>query len=107
MALSSTDLREVRSFLLEVQLQWYDFGIELGVKKLKLDIIKQKFYNDSSDCLREMITEWLKHGNPTWEAIEIVLRSDIIDNEKLAEKGTAEKEYRFTVQQNTVQRYKG
>ena len=89
MALSENDLKMVRNFLFDVRRKWYDIGIELGVRKTELDIIKDHSF-DPSDCLREMIAIWLKSYDfpPTWQALAEALESPVIREKKLAAEGT-------------------
>jgi len=58
--------------------------------ELKVDVSTLKtiesMYSDSKDCLREVITEWLKavHPKPTWRSLVDALRRPVVDESKLA-----------------------
>ena len=78
------DLSTVRNELHDVRTKWLDIGVELKVKIPSLQSIEVK-YNDPKDCLREVITEWLKAGDhATWESLVDALRTRVIDEPKLA-----------------------
>jgi len=49
-----------------------------------LEAIQYK-YSDSADCLREVITEWLKavHPKPTWRSLVHALRRPAVNESKL------------------------
>ena len=79
------DLRTVRNELHDVREKWYDIGIELRMDVPSLKTIDNK-YNDSKDCLRELITEWLKtvHPKPSWISLIDALRRKAVNEPKLA-----------------------
>ena len=91
MTLSESNLREVREFLYDVRLKWYDIGIELNIPLTELDDIKKKYNDDSSDCLREMVRVWLNSKSfetpPTWKALADALEAKAISKKALAAKG--------------------
>ena len=66
--------------------KWYNIGMQLRVKVGRLDAIKQENLNNSSDCLRETLKTWLTAcpQSPTWKSIIDVLRSSVVDEERLA-----------------------
>ena len=82
MALS---LREVREFLLPLQVRWYDLGLELDVDEEQLDTIKYKEKDDPSTCLREMLKIRIK--TLTWNVIAQALRAKVINEKELSSKG--------------------
>lgn len=86
MALS---LKEVRDFLYDIRLKWYDLGLELEVKEEDLDEIRVKYKDDPSDCQREMIKIWLRFVDnpPTWNALAKALRAKAIKEIALAIEG--------------------
>ena len=55
----------------DVRAKWYDIGMQLQVNIGTLKAI-EKWYSDPSDCLREILTTWLKsypltlHGAKLW-----------------------------------------
>ena len=78
------DLSAVRNELHDVRTKWFDIGVELKVKTSTLKSIEAK-YDDPKDCLREVITEWLKAGDhATWKSLVDALRTRVIDEPKLA-----------------------
>ena len=83
-------LKDIREFLYEVRLKWYDLGIELDCDITDLDVIKLMHQNPK-DCLREMIKNRLKFvDNPlTWSAIAKALSAAAVDEEELACKALA------------------
>ena len=88
--LTTDDLKEVRDLLYEVRRKWYDIGLELGLKVDELDTIKAS-YSEAQilDRLTEMLKKWLKltTPQPTWEALELALRSKAVDEQELANEG--------------------
>ena len=79
------DLSTVRNEIHAARAKWYDIGIELKVDVSTLKSI-ESMYNNSKDCLREVITEWLKavHPKPTWRSLVDALRRPVVDESKLA-----------------------
>ena len=79
------DLSTVRHELHDARTKWYDIGIELKVDVSTLKTI-ESMYSNSKDCLREVITEWLKavHPKPTWRSLVDALRRPVVDESKLA-----------------------
>ena len=87
MALHKKNLKEVRDFLYDVRLKWYDLGLEVGVEVEDLDEIETT-QKDPGVCLREVLKKRLKLVDPlTWKTIGEALRAKAIDVPKLAEKG--------------------
>lgn len=87
MALCKNDLKDVRDFLYEVRLKWYNLGLEMEVAVEDLDEIETKKM-DPSDSLREMLKNRLKSvDNPlTWKMLANALRARAINELELAEK---------------------
>ena len=78
------DLSTVRNEIHDVRTKWYDIGVELKVKISTLKSIEAR-YGDAKDCLREVITEWLKaNDHPTWKSLVDALKTRVIDEPKLA-----------------------
>ena len=85
MALS---LKQVKNFLLDVQLKWYDLGIELEVSQQELNVIRSNHKDDPASGLREMVTVWLKDNDQaTWDALAEALESKSIKEKNLAKEG--------------------
>ena len=79
------DLSTVRNEIHDARTKWYDIGIELKLDVSTLKAIESK-YSDPKDCLREVITEWLKavHPKPTWRSLVDALRRKVVDESHLA-----------------------
>ena len=56
------DLRDVRSAVADLAGRWKDLGVSLGVRPSDLDTILSNNPHSSSDCLREMLTLWLRQS---------------------------------------------
>ena len=54
------DLPELLQELTEVAADWYLVGIFLKIANFRLDAIKNDNYNQSMNCLRDMLATWLK-----------------------------------------------
>ena len=54
------DLQDVRSALADLAGEWMNLGISLGVRKSSLDPIQSANTHSPSNCLREMLTLWLR-----------------------------------------------
>ena len=61
-------LRDAFSALLPIANEWKTIGTLLGLSPGLLDSIHNSFNNDR-DRLREMVSEWLKTLDATWEAL--------------------------------------
>ena len=67
---SIVNLRVVFKELLPLASQWQNIGTLLDVPQEKLISIKKHNFNQESDCLREMVMEWLKGlDTPTWKQL--------------------------------------
>ena len=79
------DLNTVQNEIHDARTKWYDIGIELKLDVSTLKTI-ESMYRNSKDCLREVITEWLKavHPKPTWRSLVDALRRPVVDESKLA-----------------------
>ena len=56
------DLQDVRSEVASLAGKWKDLGISLGVRIGDLDEIISANPHSSRDCLREMLTKWLRQN---------------------------------------------
>ena len=56
------DLRDVISAVVDLTGRWKDLGVSLGVRPSDLDTILSDNPHSSSDCLREMLLQWLKQS---------------------------------------------
>ena len=71
------DLHKVRNELWDARTKWKDFGLALGMDVNTLDNIDSLQRGDSGNCLRDMLSEWLKGANDpprTWSTIAAALR---------------------------------
>lgn len=80
-------MKKIKKFLQDVDVKkWMDIGVDLG---LDIDVLFKirASGDDPADCMRDMITVWLKFVNPlpTWGTLSIALRAN--NEVELAEKG--------------------
>ena len=59
------DLREVQDFFWDFRAEWKMIGLELGIDIATLNSIEKSNVRVVEDCLREMLTQWLKRATPT------------------------------------------
>ena len=54
---------------------WYDIGIELGLKLNVLKTIRRDNHHQNVDCLRDTLDKWLTMNtdDATWKALEVAL----------------------------------
>ena len=43
--------------------EWYNIGLQLGVKDTELKVIQQNYPRDSKACKREMFSAWLRKAS--------------------------------------------
>ena len=81
------DLRDVRRAIWDVRRKWFDLGLELDIPLSDLNNIRARYKDASSDCLIQILVEWLKRSSPppTWRALIAALRDQAVDEEALAE----------------------
>ena len=79
------DLSTVRNEIHDARTKWFDIGTELKLDVFTLKAIESK-YSDPKDCLREVITEWLKavDPKPTWRNLVRALQRPDVNESKLA-----------------------
>lgn len=70
--------------LLPLASEWQNIGIFLGIPEGELKVIKGDNYNKAKDCLREMISMWLRMINPK-PTLEALVEAVKEVNEKKAE----------------------
>lgn len=85
--LTENDLGKVMKACIKVCTSWEYIGIELGLTPGKLDAIKKDNPDSSKDCLKCMLSVWLKSANPrpSWEALADALKSSLVGEERLSE----------------------
>ena len=62
------DLGELLSKYSRHQVDWYNIGLQLGIKKHVLDGIKQDCLNKTVECFREMLAHWLYNDESATES---------------------------------------
>ena len=73
----------------EVKADWYDLGVQLNIEQSELDAIKLENMNDSTKCLRDMLSLWLTREDPSpssWQRVMDALCSPAVHRHTLAEK---------------------
>ena len=84
-AQKSIKLKDVYEDIVGISHKWYDLGLQLEVEEGTLKTIKSDNPGNSQDCLREMLSTWLKiDPRPTWHTLCAALRSRTVDAETLA-----------------------
>ncbi len=64
--------------------KWYNIGLQLGVLAHVLDGLRIQYQNNSSDCYRETLKEWLNGGEASWRKLSQALSSNTVREHKLA-----------------------
>ena len=67
-------------------MKWKSMGLALGINMDELDCIQLKCHDDPTDCFTEVLKEWLKRKDATWNAIVTALKSKTVNFEQLADK---------------------
>ena len=85
--LSVDDLAAVQRKVYAAKTEWYNLGLELGLRFSTLDSIDARYSNDPSRCFCQVLKEWLKGINPppTWHAMVNALKSPTVAQSHLAE----------------------
>ena len=78
---------DVRGILYPMREKWYHLGIQLKIDTGTMNSIRAQYQNNPSDCLLQMLKEWLNHSSllPTWEALVTSLTSEHIGESELAQ----------------------
>ena len=75
-------------FLVDVNKNWKELGLQLGLRKATLDGIEAN-YRDVKDCKREMMSKWLDwvdiNYNPTWQHLADALRHSTVQHGPIAQ----------------------
>ena len=56
------DLHDVRSAVVDLAGRWRDLGDSLGIRSGDLDAILSSSAHSPSDCLRKVLTQWLRQN---------------------------------------------
>ena len=69
----------------DINIKWYNLGLQLGIPVHKLEEIKQQ-YSQFGDTLREMLHVWLKRQEScTWMALATALKAKSVDGKDIAQ----------------------
>jgi hypothetical protein len=71
------DLHKVKNELWDARTKWKDFGLALGMDVNTLDSLDSLHRGDTGNCLRDMLSGWLKGANDpprTWSTIAAALK---------------------------------
>ena len=81
------DLGTVQEDLHAARQHWYNIGVQLQIPVDTLDSIKVENTYNNGECLREVMKNWLKRGNPhpMWRDVVTALSSRAVGECKLAE----------------------
>ena len=60
------DLQDVRSAVVDLVGRWQELGVSLGIRQSNLDAILSDNSHSSSDCLRKMLSLWLRQAYKVW-----------------------------------------
>ena len=77
--LTEDDLHSILEYVWNARANWKNLGIALSVDLGTLEAIEVD-RRRCSDCLREMMIEWLRNAKPlpTWSALEKAMQSPIL-----------------------------
>ena len=73
--LKEENLGEILTHVWNAREHWEKIGIDLGLQKNDLNVIKGDSNNKIDECFREMIYLWLKQENPTWQDMISALKN--------------------------------
>jgi len=84
--LTVDSLGDLLEAVYQVSTKWYNLGLRLGLQPGLLDTISVRCQQDPEVCLREMLKEWLKRGEPTpeWKELVTALKSTAVGETTLA-----------------------
>ena len=79
------NLGKVQDLIWDARPKWFNLGLNLNIDQATLIMIKQNHPN-GDDCFREMLSEWLKSVEPSWEELLAALRKPSVGYTQLAKK---------------------
>ena len=84
--LVTDDLKEVRSCIWDVQVKWFDLGVELGLRPSSLEAIRKKFKDDPAECFGQMLMDWLAGQGleATWKNLCSALKALPVNHPAIA-----------------------
>ena len=78
-------LIEAYEDLVGISHKWHDIGLRLELEEGTLKAIESDYPKNAQDCLREMLSTWLKvEPRATWRTLCAALCSRTVGEEKLA-----------------------
>ena len=82
-----TDLKDILEAVWDARNKWMNIGIQLNIVKTDLDEINTVQKGNPEDCLREMLSLWLKQVKhpPTWSVLIAALKKPTVGLQQLAE----------------------
>ena len=83
--LVSGNLGKVQDLIWDARPKWFNLGLNLNIDQATLIMIKQNHPN-GDDCFREMLSEYLKSMEPSWEELLAALRKPSVGHKQLAKK---------------------
>ena len=77
---TSSDLKDIINSVWEARAKWFHIGIQLSMNVSILEAIERNHHDQLDECLRTMLTEWLKQTDPepTWEALVTALKNPTV-----------------------------
>ena len=84
-SLSLTSFKVVFEQLLCIRVEWYNFGLALGLSPCDVDAINVDNHGKCKPCLRETLITRIHVKPLTWREVVFALRSPTIGNNDLAE----------------------
>lgn len=85
-SLSPDDLPDVLSAIHSIRRRWYYIGLMLRISYNELDVIKGENTYNATDCLTEMLKQWLTStASPTWSSLVQALSSAPVGEKRLAQ----------------------
>lgn len=72
--------------MLDASCKWYNLGLELKINPDSLDAIQKENRGNVQDCLRDLLKQWLRRGEPkaTWGTLIEALKSPLVGEEHLS-----------------------
>ena len=84
--LKESDMKEITEKSWKARERWFHVGIQLGMSVSDLNVIKNGAnHHQPDDCFIDMLTQWLRKGKATWEALMNALRSEQVGYPQLAD----------------------
>ena len=83
--LVSGNLGKVQNLIWDARPKWFNLGLNLNIDQETLTMIK-KTHPNGDDCFREMLSEWLKSVEPSWQELLAALRKPSVRYTQLAKK---------------------